>query len=33
MAGAAISVVPLIIAFVLLQKRITKGIVLTGMKL
>ncbi len=33
MAGAAISVVPLIIVFILLQKRITKGIVLTGMKL
>lgn len=33
MAGAAVSVVPLIIAFILLQKRITKGIVLTGMKI
>ena len=33
MAGAVISVVPLIIAFIFLQKKITKGIVLTGMKL
>jgi len=33
MAGAVVSVVPLIIAFILLQKRITKGIVLTGMKI
>jgi multiple sugar transport system permease protein len=32
MTGATISVIPLIIVFLLLQRHIIKGIVLTGMK-